>query len=135
MRFSPHRAISLQPVPSLKASNMDAMRTKGYGPFFRRRLLVVAATALDDLPQGAGGHSQARGELFECHARIMPGEYPGDLSPRQCARPPIYRMPNCRTLGGWLDRKALHLVLGDTSAFPPARCTRQSHGSFSKFHG
>ena len=66
-RCGSHRTgpISLQPVRSLQAPDMGAVHTQGYGPLFGWRLLVVAATALDDLPQRAGRHVQARGELLE----------------------------------------------------------------------
>src|SRR4051794_27846890 len=57
--------ISLQPVRSLQAPDMGTVHTQGCGPLFRWRLLVVAATAVNDLPQRARRHVQARREILE----------------------------------------------------------------------
>src|SRR4051812_15974071 len=66
-----HTTASLQP----EGPDMGTVHTQGCGPLFRWRLLVVAATAVNDLTQCARRHVQARREILERHPRIMPGEY------------------------------------------------------------
>ena len=125
---------SLQPVRSLKAPDMGTVHTQGCGPLFRWRLLVVAATAVDDLPQRARRHVQARRELLERHPRIMPSEYSGDLRSRQRPGSAINRMSNCLRRTRRLCGKALHLIPAGSIVWTPLHRPRQSRCSFLTFH-
>jgi hypothetical protein len=94
----------------------------------------VVATAVNDVPQRARRHVQARRELLERHPRIMPSEYSGNLRSRQCSGPTVHRMPNCLRWARRLRGKVLQLISAGSIVRTPLRRPRQSRYSFLTFH-